>query len=346
MPNIMKKATTLFFAFILFLITVFSYGEFASAASYTQAYSEVFGLNSVLPSGNARSPVRISGADEWARVNSKNNQPRSSGTNPHKGTDLQKAAGQPVYPILKGKVVAVNHDTSCQLGSVTLNHDIDGNGTFDGYYVRYLHIDPTGDKDNGVKKGDVFDVTDSFGTVDIDRRPGCANGFPAHLHFHRVSSETATVTLKLYNFYRTVSAWNNGSHLDFISGDAYVGNELYITAYSCTDYGTVSTGCYSPTSVDLYYKIGSSGTWQKSTTSFSLFNASIYRYYINLKTATGATTGQTVYYYVAAIRQNDPTWSGSYKHAIFPQYYEQPALPLPVSPTNYPNTIARSFTVS
>lgn len=248
-----------------------------------------------------------------------------------------------MYPILKGKVVNVNHDTSCQLGYVTLDHDIDGNGTYDGNYVRYLHIDPTGNSTTGVKNNDVFDVNDSFGTVDIDRRPGCANGFPAHLHFHRVDGASANNTTKLYNFYRWVNTWNLGSHLDFISGDAIVGNELYLTAYACTDYGTVSSGsCYAPSSVDLYYKIGSTGTWTKSTTSFSVFNSSTYRYFISLKTASGATTGQTIYYYVAAIRQNDPTWSGSYKHALFPQYYNQPALPLPASNAN---AIARVFTV-
>lgn len=113
------------------------YPDKAIAADYDRAFVEVFGQTSI---ANARSPLRTGtggATDSWARVNSKNNQPRSSGTNPHRGTDLQAAAGTKVYPILPGKVVHVNHTITSQLGSVTLNHDIDGNGTYDNYYVKF-----------------------------------------------------------------------------------------------------------------------------------------------------------------------------------------------------------------
>lgn len=305
-----------------------------NAADYDQRYSEVFGTGNILPSGNARSPIRSGSSDVWVKVNSKTNQPRSIGTNPHQGTDLQASAGTAIYPILAGKVVGVNHDTTSQLGYVILEHDIDGNGTYDKIYTRYLHIDPVGNSTTGIKKGDVYGVNTSIGVVDTQK----TNGFAPHLHFHRVSSD-GKIVYKLYSFYRWVTEWNNGSHLDFISGDAITGNTLYITAYAATDN---TTNIYDVEKIELYYKKGTSGTWTKSTTTFSLDTPSIHRWKIDLKAATGAATGNTVYYYLVATRANDPGFSGPYKIGIWPQYYEHPTAPLTAT---YANTIASSHVI-
>jgi hypothetical protein len=304
------------------------------AANYDQRFFEVPGTDSY---ANAKSPLRTtSGGDNWAKVTSKTNQPRTSGTNPHVGTDLSTAGLTPaVYPIFRGKVVGVNHTVSSQLGSVILNHDIDGNGTFDDYYVEYLHINPNGsDENNGVGFGDVFNTSESIGTVDIWRE------YPPHLHFARTDYNGVKI-YKLYQFYRHVSAWNYGSHLDYLSGSFVAGNELYITGYTATDN---SVNIYTLERIELYYKINSGGTWQKSNTTFSFSDTSTYRYYINIKNATGASAGQTVYYYVAGIRNDpqDPTFSGTYKHGLYPQYYEHPALALSAS---YANSIARTLLI-
>ncbi|QYR22230.1 M23 family metallopeptidase [Paenibacillus sp. sptzw28] len=272
------------FFFLVLLVALTSLPLSAFAADYSHVFEERYGTGSYLPSGNARSPIRSGSNDVWSRVNSKVNQPRSSGTNPHQGTDLQAAAGTPVYPILPGKVVAVNHDTSSQLGSVILDHDINGNGTYDGYYVRYLHINPTGDSITGIKIGDTFTTSQSIGVVDTQK------SYAPHLHFHMTTS-TASLTYKLYGFYRWVTEWNNGSHLDFISGDAISANVLYINAYACTDN---TTNVYDVSKIELYYKRGSSGTWTKSSTLFTMSTPSIHRWSINLKTATGAATGTTI----------------------------------------------------
>lgn len=327
----MKKK---FLLVVMFIVAVASFPFSVQAADYDQRFSEVYGTGSYLSSGNARSPIRdATGADVWARVNSKTNQPRSSGTNPHQGTDLQAAQGTRIYPILPGKVVSVNHDVSSQNGYVILNHDINNDGTYDGYYVRYLHIDPNGNATTGVKVGDEFDIDESFGVVDSYK------SYPPHLHFHRTNS-SGTITYKLYGFYRWVSTWNLGSHLDFLSGDAITSdNKLYISAYACTDN---STNVYDVTKIELYYKKGASGTWTKSTTEFSLEFPSLHRWSIDLKAATSASKGDTIYYYLVAYRANDPTFSGSYKTAFWPQYYEHPSAPLSAS---YANTIARSYTI-
>lgn len=304
------------------------------AADYDRKFVEVFGLDNALPSGNARSPIRSGTNDSWVKVNSKNNQPRSSGTNPHQGTDLQAAAGTLVYPILPGKVKSVNHTLTTQLGSVVLQHDIDGDGIFDDVYVRYVHIDPNGNATNGIKVGDTFTVNQSIGTIDIDR-----GYYGPHLHFQSVNS-SASLTYKLYPFYRWVSDWNFGSHMDFISGDVInSSNTMFITAYANT---TNTTNVYNVAKIELYYKIGSTGTWKKSTTNFDLAYPNLNRWSINLKTATGATTGSTIYFYLVATRANDPTFSGSYNIGLWPQYYEHPSAPL--SSTNA-NIIAYSYVI-
>lgn len=328
-----KKFLIILSCFIF--VSVSFYGiNVSKIEATTVSFVEVFGTGSLLSgTSNARSPLRSSsGLDFWARVNSKNNQPRAEGTNPHQGTDLQGGADTKVYPILPGKVVHVNHTLSSQLGSVTLNHDINGVGIYDNVYVRYLHIDPNGDATTGIKVNDTFNTTQSIGTIDTFKK------FTPHLHFQRTDI-TNTYSYKLYNFYRYVTEWFNGSHLDFITGDEVYSssNMLYVNAYAATDN---SINVYAVTGIDFYYKIGTSGTWTKSSTGFTLDNSYTNRWKINLKTASGGATGNTIYYYIVANRANDPTFPGSYKSSFFPQYYTQPTPPLSASNANI---IARSY---
>jgi hypothetical protein len=231
---------------------------------------------------------------------------------------------------LPGKVVDYNPDTSNQLGYVTLQHDVTGNGSYDNYYVKYLHIVPK----SGISMNEEFSTSQSIGYVDSYK------SFSPHLHFESINSATSLITNKLFGFYRWVSEWNYGNHLDFLSHDYILNtdNEFSIYAYAATDN---STNIYAVEKIELYYKIGSSSTWTKSSTLFSPASQQ-HRWKINLKDATGANTGNTVYFYVVAYRQNDPTFSGSYKYAFWPQYYKHPSPPLS---TSYANTIARSHTI-
>lgn len=298
------------------------------ATDYDQSFIEVYGLNRIGTS-DAMSPLRNSdGTSLYSRVNSNNNQPRTTGTNPHQGTDLRASAGTDVFPIFNGKVVAVNHTLTSQLGSVIINHDVNNDGVYDGYYVKYLHIDP----EDSLQVNDIVPSTTKIAVIDIYRQ------FDPHLHFERCDS-AGSKKYKLFNFYRFNSTWNFGSDMDYISGDAFVGNELYITGYTCT---ANSTNKYALSSLKLYYKIGSGGTWQSTPKEFSVYNSSTYRWMLNFKTATGASTGQTVYYYLVGIRAVDPLFNGTYKHGIWPQYYTHPGYPLS---STYANTICRSFTI-
>ncbi len=302
----------------------------ASAADYGARFLQQYGVKaSIAP---AMTPAR-SDADglheRYSPVESKTNQPRNvvSGTNPHNGADLAMASGDRVYAVLPGKVTEVKHDTSVQLGSVIVDHDTDGDGTPDGVYIQYVHIDPAGSSASGIRVGDYVTETTVIGTIDRAKR------YNPHLHIQQVSrgkSGAADIqTLPMYLFYRHTSleTWNAGSDLDYVSADWQDGNMLYLTAYAGTD--NPQTNQYDrnrPAEIQLHYKIGSSGKWKMSKTKFSLYNANTLRYRIDLKKATGAAKGQKVYVYAAAIRANDPTFpnSAAYRHGLWPQFYKQP----------------------
>lgn len=269
---------------------------------------------------------------DWVYVTSKNNQPRTRGqTNPHQGTDLRAIAGTEVYPIYKAKVVAIHNSPSqiaSQLGGVVLQLDIDNDDIYDDHYIRYTHIIP----DSKLVLNKEVTYEDLLGTVDEYKQ------WSPHLHIQAVTSSAANNTKKLFNYYRSVSAWQYGSHMDYISNDQYVSNNLYVTSYIKT---TGPDGIYNPEKIELYYKIGSGGNWTKSSMSFTNIFPINYRWMINLKTATGATTGDTIYYYIVATRAGDPpdpSFTGSYKVGFWPQYFQRPSAPLSASNANIAST--------
>jgi hypothetical protein len=153
--------------------------SYVFAGDYDRIFIQKWGTSS---EADAESPARTAGGSNYyENVISKLNQPRNGGTSPHIGTDLQMHAGTNVYPIFKGKVTAFEPSTYGQLVYVTLQSDIDSDGTYDNEYIRYLHIDPTDD----IEIGDIFDIDESFGKIDIDRRDLPGGGYRPHLHIER-----------------------------------------------------------------------------------------------------------------------------------------------------------------
>ncbi|MGO4542977.1 M23 family metallopeptidase [Paenibacillus sp. 2TAB19] len=313
-----------------------------SAADYDPKFSEVYGVTNIVTSGVARSPLRMGTAptasDSWAYITSKNNQPRGSGdTNPHQGTDIRAGANTNVYSILPGKVALIKEDATtiaAQLGSIFIQYDVNGDGTYDNYYVRYTHIIP----EASLNVGDIVSNIEVIGVVDVQKAYG------PHLHMQSVTSTTTYKTTKMYNYFTGASSWDFGHALDYFAADSYVGNSLYISAYAHT---TGPDGIFRAEKVELYYKKGSTGTWTKSTTNLSPY--STYRWTIDLKAATGASVGNTIYYYLVATRAGststpaDPSFTGSYKVGFWPQYFEHPSAPL--SATNA-NLMARVFVIT
>ncbi|MCQ4088353.1 M23 family metallopeptidase [Saccharibacillus sp. JS10] len=343
----LRRKVQLTMAALLLLSAVSS----ASAADYGARFLQQYGVKaSIAP---AMTPSR-SDADglleRYAPIESKTNQPRNvvSGTNPHNGSDMAMASGERVYAILPGKITEIKSNTSAQLGSVIIDHDTDGDGNPDGVYVQYVHIDPAGSGSYGIAVGDYVTETTVIGTVDRAKR------YNPHLHIQQVSrgkSNSADIqTMPMYLFYRHTSleTWNAGSDLDYISADWQKGNVLYLTAYAATD--NPQSNRYDrnrPVEIQLHYKIGATGKWKMSSTKFRLSNANTMRYQIDLKQATGASKGQKVYVYAAAIRANDPTFpnKANYRHGLWPQFYKQPDRVLYAGSSVRADAASRVFTI-
>lgn len=328
----MRKIVTLMLIILTFFGFVFDTNAATVTYDYNKQFTEIYGMTAL---ATARSPFRTSsGADDFAvgLITGPNNQPRyllqkdgSYKTDVHNGTDFVTSPKTlAVYPMFNAQVLNVKEPTTTSnTGYVTLQYDIDNNGTYDNYYVQYMHINPI----DNMKPGDKYAVSISIGAIDI------AKSYAAHLHLQEVDSSgnINSNSKKLYRYFTTVQNWGYGYYLEFLAGDynspSGDGNNFYISVNSF-DNGVNSP----PARVEFYYKIGSSGTWKQGP-NMSVYLASNNRYTINLKTATGAITGQTVYYYLAAIRTNG-SYNPDYNWGLWPQYYKLP----PKSPSTFINT--------
>jgi len=149
-----------------------------SAVSDDQRFSESYGSTAL---AQAMSPSRYEDyTNNYIRVTGKCNMPRNIGTSPHVGVDMTMSAGTKVYPIFAGRITNINYDLSGQLGSVTVNADINSDGTPDGYYIKYTHIAPysssyiSADSANPLSW---LSINEDFALIDIERV------WAPHLHY-------------------------------------------------------------------------------------------------------------------------------------------------------------------
>lgn len=311
-----KKITLLLLIIALFAANI----TFAFAGDYDRIFVQKWGTDS---EANAESPARTTGGSNYyENVISKLNQPRSVGTTPHIGTDLQMDAGTNVYPIFKGKVTDVNNSLTGQLGYVVLQSDINNDGIYDDEYIKYQHIDPN----DTVQVNDVFNIDQSFGKIDIDRRQLPGGGYAPHLHIER--NNQYGLHHCFYTFYRSVSAWLYGFDWDFPGGGDYLDslNDLYITGYSITDIDANNNARYWNSSLKIYYKINS-GNWVSTPVTASQYSSGTYRWKYDFNNLPGINSGDYVYFYIAGIRATDSSFSSSvtYRHGLWQMYYRHPA---------------------
>ena len=91
------------------------------------------------------------------------------------------------------------------------------------YYFTYYHIRPT----SSLTVGDEVFVDTIIGQVQVDCNVDIT---PTHVHITCRSSNG--LIKKLFPFFRTVSQYNFGSDMDYLSGDHFDGNMFYIYAYT------------------------------------------------------------------------------------------------------------------
>lgn len=206
-------------------------------------YSIVFG-NTPPTIVNFNSPLSSSSTSGFVAVNSKWNQPRSTGTNPHNGVDLQATLNTNIYAPYDGWLTAIN-----VTGSYDIDFLVDANNNNvqdDGdYHIRFYHMnsrEPVGKKSKGALIG----------------KSGNQGGVPAHLHFGICSVSGGLKWLRNEVNYRHLSStnWNSGKHLDAYAQVQWNSNTASITAYIMND------GVKEYFSeVRIYYRTTTSGTW-------------------------------------------------------------------------------------
>ncbi|MGH8056774.1 MAG: M23 family metallopeptidase [Candidatus Entotheonellia bacterium] len=176
-----------------------------------------------------RSPLRnADGSDNFAPVTSKNGQPRTTGSNPHIGVDLQPKAGESkdVYPVRNGRVYWVD---TIKYGRVTIQLDVNGDGQYelpiDNLFVTYLHM-----RNIAVVKDQNVAIDTKVGEVsNLNPTP-----ILVHLHF-----EINTITggsdcrsdfrlpgctvIRMHRYYEGLIAaqWSGGRDFDFITDIAW-----------------------------------------------------------------------------------------------------------------------------
>lgn len=239
------------------------------SATRASAYDIVFG-NTILPLLTFNSPLSSTSSSGFVNVNSKWNQPRTSGTNPHNGVDLQAALDTPVYAPWAGWVIGIN-----VVGNADIQFLVDANNDRvqnDGdYYVRFYHLNSR--EANGYKtKGALIGYSGNQG------------GYPAHLHFGICSISGGLKWFRNEVNYRHLSSanWNAGQDLDIYGQVRWNNNTPSLIAYAHDETGTKAL-----TEVRMYYRTTISGAWTDGGVMTKSGNT--YSYNFNGKFSTGTT---------------------------------------------------------
>lgn len=170
-----------------------------------------------------------------AHVNSKHNQPRLVGSNPHQGIDLDTGAnGQFVYAPCRARVVEIRTGGAGNR-ILILQLDFDEDGAYDNLYMTYMHL--------AVYLCDEGTVVDRETAVAIS---GSTGALGPHLHFelNTMYDYTATgegtvwASVPAHPYYRHAAGWNYGKDLDFITDVRWsAGSIVFATIYAHDENG-------------------------------------------------------------------------------------------------------------
>ena len=182
-----------------------SHEETVSPAVSTRAAYDIVFQDAALKVVSFISPMSTGSSGGFVLVNSKWNQPRSGGTNPHNGVDLNASINTNVYAPYYGwstKNPVVGHSDIEFLVDANRNKVKD-----DGdYYVRFYHMNAC-ESDGYKNQGQLIGKSGNQGNV------------PAHLHFGICSKNNGLKWLRNEpNYsYLASSKWASGKDLDIYS---------------------------------------------------------------------------------------------------------------------------------
>ncbi|NSW92117.1 MAG: M23 family metallopeptidase, partial [Firmicutes bacterium] len=157
------------------------------------------------------------GRSTWPAVNSKWNQPRSEGTNPHKGLDLDIRTGKTIVPMLNGVVFYVQKNAGDN-NYVAVQYDLHGSnhsGSAD-MIVYYFHINP---KDGLTQGASVTAGQTELGTVNSLN------------HLHISMRDFSDLDLPQYYFFKDAPGMDAGYRVDLVHGPQYSGRTVTFRGY-------------------------------------------------------------------------------------------------------------------
>lgn len=244
---------------------------------------------------NFISPLSTTSTSGFVGVNSKWNQPRSTGTNPHNGVDLQASLNTSVYAPYAGWATGINVTGSYD---VQLLVDANKNKVKDDgdYYIRFYHMNAR-EADGYKAQGQLIG------------KSGNQGGVPAHLHFGICSINGGLKWLRNEVNYRYLSSknWTSGQDLDIYSQVQWNNNTASIIAYIRDDGAKKSLS-----EVRMYYRTTPSGAWTDGGTMTK--SGDTYSYDFGSLFPSGTTV-----YWMARL-----TRSGVSQTAFCPAKYYQP----------------------
>lgn len=212
------------------------------AADYTVVFDFVTGSTYALTLGSPH------GGTDYRWVNSKFNQPRTTGTNPHRGVDIESAYGTALYAPWAGWVVLAS-GTDWEM-YLDLNNDSIKN---DNAFYRFDHLSSIRISTGYVTKGTwVASSGDENGTT------------PAHLHFGMRKDTTgdgvSDVWIRNEPYHSTVAAWDYGRRIDFLSKTTW--STSNVAAGYC--YGADENSSYEDVAladVTFFHRLNGTSAW-------------------------------------------------------------------------------------
>lgn len=303
----MKKKMFISTILIVTLMFGIAYGGFVN--------NDIVFRKSLDTSSTWGSPYKTTGGTAiYEAITSKWAEPRTIGTSPHWGIDIQAPSGDP-------KAYAVANGIAKLLTGSSYNTISQSVGN--GVYVHYKHLYPVQPAitSSGVyiNKGDV-----ALGTV-AGYYKGNPDYFGDHLHLGAYDSwsesNPSPKSMPISTFYRGVSAWDYGRKVDTYLKPTKINRTLSIVASFS---GTYNTHNESAESVVFYYKTSPTGTWYSvagseganyrwsATIPYNVSNQYIY-WMARIKRQNIATSKSYVYapakYYNPGSNPNDPNYT-------------------------------------
>lgn len=173
------------------------------------------GVNISNIASQIKSPIRDSSGtvEQWPAINFSHNLPETGTTSdavqPHRGLDIARTNGQPVWAVIGATVTAVDAPNMI----VTTSKDLDGNGTID-LYVQYEHVIPA----TGLTVGSTITQSTIIGTV----------GELNHVH---VRFDNPSRFSMPQNLFWLDSPWVSSNNVDFVRNPTASGAQISVTIH-------------------------------------------------------------------------------------------------------------------